>query len=85
TRQLTPERRAAFQKQNGVSVKYANQTVAMIDKGQIGWLWNQASEVARKVVSRNEFDNTREAERDRQSVVPSRQRQAVATVRLHST
>lgn len=53
--QLTPEQRAAIQKRNETLVKYANQILAMIDNGQIGEVWDQASEVAKKAVTRDKF------------------------------
>ena len=55
-RQLTPEQRAAIQKQNQVLVKYAESIVAMIDNGQSGQVWDQASDVAKKSASRDQFE-----------------------------
>lgn len=72
TRQLTPEQRAALQKQNEVLVKYADRIIAMIDNGQTGQVWDQASDVAKKTISRDQFVKTTEADRDRLGTVKSR-------------
>ena len=61
--QLTPEQRAAIQKQNQVLVKYAESIVAMIDNGQSGQVWDQASDVAKKTVSRDQFTKATESDR----------------------
>ncbi|MGH8148150.1 MAG: DUF4019 domain-containing protein [Rhodanobacteraceae bacterium] len=53
-------------------VKYADQIVAMIDNGQIGRVWDQASEVAKKTVSRDQFVKTTEADRGKLGTVKSR-------------
>jgi hypothetical protein len=72
TPQLTPEQRAALQKQNEVLVKYADRIIAMIDNGQVGQVWDQASDVAKKTISRDEFVKTTEADRTRLGAVKSR-------------
>lgn len=72
TAQLTPEQRAAIQKQNGILVKYADQIVAMIDNGQVGQVWDQASEVAKKAAPRDRFVKATEAERGKLGTVKSR-------------
>lgn len=48
TRQLTPEQRAAMQKQNQELAQYAESLVQMIDNGQSGQIWDEAS---RKVMA----------------------------------
>lgn len=75
--QLTPEQRAQIQKQNQALVKYAESIVAMIDKGQAGQVWDQASEVARKAVSRDQFIQATEADRAKLGPVTSRKVAAV--------
>lgn len=70
--QLTPEQRAAIQKQNEILVKYGDQIVAMIDNGQIGQVWDQASEVAKKAISRDKFVKNVEADRARLGTMKSR-------------
>lgn len=72
TRQLTSEQRAALQKQNEVLVKYADRIIAMIDNGQVGQVWDQASDVAKKTISRDQFVKTTEADRSRLGSVKSR-------------
>ncbi|MGH8191718.1 MAG: DUF4019 domain-containing protein [Rhodanobacteraceae bacterium] len=75
--QLTPEQRAALQKQNQVLVKYADRIVAMIDNGQAGQVWDQASEVAKKTASRNQFVKSIQTDRSRLGTVKSRRVAAV--------
>ncbi|MBN8736838.1 MAG: DUF4019 domain-containing protein [Xanthomonadales bacterium] len=71
-RQLTPEQRAAIQKQNQVLEKYAESIIAMIDNGQIGQVWDEASEVAKHSVGRDQFVKTIEGERSKLGKVGSR-------------
>jgi hypothetical protein len=71
-RQLTPEQRAAIQKQNQVLVKYAESVVAMIDNGQVGQVWDQASDVAKQSVTREQFVKTTEADRAKLGKMSSR-------------
>jgi hypothetical protein len=77
TRPLTPEQRAALQKQNEVLVKYADRIIAMIDNGQVGQVWDQASDVAKKTISRDQFVRTTDADRARLGAVKSRKVAAV--------
>lgn len=70
--QPTPEQRAALQKQNQVLVQYADRIVAMIDNGQAGQVWDQASDVAKKSVSRDQFVNTVQSDRARLGAMKSR-------------
>lgn len=71
-RQLSPQQRAALQKQNQELVKYADSIVAMIDNGQVGQVWDGASEVAKKTVSRNDFVKAVDAQRAKFGTVKSR-------------
>lgn len=71
-KQMTPEQRAAIQKQNQVLVKYADSIIAMIDNGQVGQVWDEASEVAKKTVSRADFVKAVEAQRAKFGTVTSR-------------
>jgi hypothetical protein len=75
--QLTPEQRAAIQKQNQVLVKYAESIVAMIDNGQSGQVWDQASDVAKKTVSRDQFTKATEADRAKVGKMTSRKVEGV--------
>jgi hypothetical protein len=70
--QLTPEQRAAIQKQNQVLVTYAESVVAMIDNGQIGEVWDRASDVAKQSVTRDQFVKTTQADRAKLGKVSSR-------------
>jgi len=76
-RQLTPQQRAALQKQNEVLVQYADRIIAMIDNGQVGEVWDQASDVAKKTISRDQFIKTTDADRARLGAVKSRKVAAV--------
>lgn len=75
--QLTPEQQAAIQKQNQVMVQYAESIVAMIDNGQAGQVWDQASDVAKKSVSRDQFVKATEADRAKLGKMTSRKVQGV--------
>ncbi|HVX06069.1 MAG TPA: DUF4019 domain-containing protein [Rhodanobacteraceae bacterium] len=76
-RQLTPEQRAAIQKQNQVLVQYAESIIAMIDNGQSGQVWDQASDVAKKTVSRDQFTKATESDRAKLGKVTSRKVEGV--------
>lgn len=76
-RQLTPEQRAALQKQDEVLVKYADRILAMIDNGQVGQVWDEASDVAKKAISRDQFVKLTEADRARLGPVKSRKAETV--------
>ena len=75
--QLTPEQRAAIQKQNQVLVKYAESIVAMIDNGQSGQVWDQASDVAKKTVSRDQFTKATESDRAKAGKMTTRKLEGV--------
>jgi hypothetical protein len=79
-RQLTPEQRAAIQKENQGAVKYAESIVAMIDNGQSGQVWDQASDVAKKSVSRDQFTQTTESDRAKLGKMTSRKVEGVTRV-----
>lgn len=76
-RQLTPEQRAAIQKQNQVLVKYAESIVAMIDNGQSGQVWDQTSVVAKKSASRDQFTKATESDRAKLGKMTSRKLEGV--------
>lgn len=75
--QLTPEQRAAIQKQDQVLVKYAESIVAMIDNGQSGQVWDQASDVAKRSVSRDQFVKATESDRAELGKMTSRKIEGV--------
>ncbi|WIG54899.1 MAG: hypothetical protein OJF61_000685 [Rhodanobacteraceae bacterium] len=75
--QLTPEQRAAIQKQNQVLVQYAESITAMIDNGQSGQVWDQASDVAKKSVSRDQFVKATESDRAKVGKLTSRKLEGV--------
>lgn len=61
--QLTPEQRAALQKQNQVLAQYAASIATMIDKGQIAQAWDEASDVAKLATPRDQFVKATQADR----------------------
>lgn len=75
--QLTPQQRAAIQKQNQELVQYAESIVAMIDNGQTGQVWDQASDVAKKSVSRDRFVKATDSDRAKLGKMTSRKLEAV--------
>lgn len=75
--QLTPAQQAELQKQNAAMVKYAESIVAMIDNGQVGQVWDGASDVAKRSVSRDQFIKATEADRTRLGNVTSRKVEGV--------
>lgn len=79
-RQLTPEQRAAIQKENQGAVKYAESIVAMIDNGQSGQVWDQASDVAKKTVSRDQFTKATESDRAKLGKMTSRKVEGVTRI-----
>jgi hypothetical protein len=70
--QLTPQQREALQKQNQVLIQYADRIVAMLDNGQAGQVWDQASDVAKKSVSRDQFMDTVQSDHARLGAMKSR-------------
>lgn len=75
--QLTPEQRAALQKQNQELAQYAESIAQMIDNGQAGQVWDQASNVAKQSVSRDQFVKATDAARGKLGKVDSRKVRAV--------
>lgn len=78
--QLTPEQRAAIQKENQSAVKYAESIVAMIDNGQSGQVWDQASDVAKKSVSRDQFTKATKSDRAKLGKMTSRKVEGVTRI-----
>jgi hypothetical protein len=70
--QLTPEQRAAIQKRNRELVSYANQILKMIDNGQSAQVWDDMSEVGKKVVTRAAFEKKVSTQRSTLGTVKSR-------------
>lgn len=70
--QLTPEQRAAIQKRNQELVSYANQILKMIDNGQSAQVWDDMSEVGKKVVTRTAFEKKISTERSTLGTAKSR-------------
>ncbi|MGH8155050.1 MAG: DUF4019 domain-containing protein [Rhodanobacteraceae bacterium] len=69
---LTPEERAAAEKQDQELAQYAESLVQMIDNGRSGQVWDQASNVARQSVSRAKFVEAIKASRADLGTVASR-------------
>jgi hypothetical protein len=79
-RQLTPEQRAAIQQEDQSAVKYAGSIVAMIDNGQTGQVWDQASDVAKKSVSRDQFVKATDSDRAQLGKMTSRKVEGVTRI-----
>lgn len=75
--QLTPERRAALQKQNQELAQYADSIATMIDKGQAAQAWDQASDVAKQATPRDQFVKAIEADRAKAGSATSRKVAAI--------
>ena len=75
--QLTPAQRAAIQKQDQVLAQYAESIVGMIDNGQVGQVWDQASDVAKQSVSRAQFIKATESDRAKLGKVTSRKLEGI--------
>lgn len=75
--QLTPEQRAALQKQNQEMARYAESIAQMIDNGQTGQVWDGASDVAKRSVSRDKFVQATDAARAKLGKVDSRNVRAI--------
>lgn len=61
--QLTPEQKAAVEKQNSMMAQAALQVAQMVDQGKAGEVWDGASPVAKEVVARAPFVKSVDADR----------------------
>ncbi len=55
TRSLTKEQQAALDKQDQDIAQVASQIIALIDQNRAGDVWDQASPIAKQIISRDDF------------------------------
>lgn len=75
--QLTPEQKAAIEKQNQVLVKYAAAIVNMVDHGQIAQVWDASSQVCKQTTPKDRFVKSTEADRTQLGTVTERKLQGI--------
>lgn len=78
TSQLTTEQQAQAAKQNQQMVQAALQVTQLIDQNKIGDVWDGASDVAKKIVSRDAFVKQISADRKTLGAVQTRTARAVS-------
>jgi hypothetical protein len=83
TNQLTAEQQAQVAKQNEGMVQAALRVTQLIDKNKIGEVWDGASDVAKKIVSRDAF--VRQISADRKTLGAMQSRTVKAVSRTEST
>ena len=69
---LTPEQRAALQKQNQAVAANAQGIAQLIDQGKAGDVWDQASTVAKSSVTRDAFVSGVDSQRSKVGTMQSR-------------
>lgn len=77
---LTPEQKAQIQKQDSQVAQAALGVAQMVDKKQIGEVWDQASSVAKKASSRADFVKQISADRTQLGAPSSRKLAAIGRV-----
>jgi Protein of unknown function (DUF4019) len=70
--QLTAQQRAEIRHQNQIMVHYAAVIAQAIDHGQIGQVWDQASDIAKHAVTRDAFVKAIQSDRARLGTMTSR-------------
>lgn len=81
---LTPAQQAQLAKQNAEMIQAAQKVLQMVDGGQLPQLWDGASAVARRAVTRDNFASQIAAQRKRLGAVAGRGPAAVTRVRYNS-
>ena len=76
--QLTPEQRAALERQNAQMTQAAQQVAQLVDANRIGELWDGASQAMKRLVTRDEFVKQITIDRNRLGAVSSRANPAVS-------
>lgn len=75
--QMSPQLKAAIEKQNQVLVRYAAEIAMMVDRGQVAQVWNASSEIAKRAVPQAAFVKSTEADRAQLGTVTSRKLQDI--------
>ncbi|KRG45934.1 hypothetical protein ARC20_06910 [Stenotrophomonas panacihumi] len=81
---LTPAQQAELAKQNAEMIQAAQKVLQMVDAGQLPQLWDGASVVAKRAVTRENFANQIGAQRKRLGAVAGRGQAAVTRVRYNA-
>ncbi len=76
--QLTPEQRAALERQNVQMTQAAQQVMQLVDANRIGEIWDGASAAMKRVVTRDEFVKQVTIDRNRLGAVSSRANPAIS-------
>ncbi|MDG2526988.1 DUF4019 domain-containing protein [Stenotrophomonas sp. HITSZ_GD] len=80
---LTPAQQAELAKQNAEMIQAAQKVLQMVDAGQLPQLWDGASVVAKRAVTREAFATQVGAQRKRLGAVAGRGQAAVTRVRYN--
>ncbi|MCA0394448.1 MAG: DUF4019 domain-containing protein [Proteobacteria bacterium] len=70
--QLTPEQRAALQRQDAQMTQAAQQVMQLVDGNRLGELWDGGSQAMKRLVTRDEFIKQITIDRNRLGAVASR-------------
>jgi len=81
---LTPAQQAELAKQNAEMIQAAQRVLQMVDAGQLPQLWDGASAVAKRAVTRDNFASQVAAQRKRLGAVAGRGAAAVTRVRYNA-
>jgi len=82
--QLTPAQQAQLEKQNAEMSAAALQAARLVDGGQTAQLWDGASAVARKAVTRDAFTKQVSADRARLGALVGRGQPSISRVRFNA-
>ncbi|HYG05837.1 MAG TPA: DUF4019 domain-containing protein [Stenotrophomonas sp.] len=81
---LTPAQQAQLAKQNAEMIQAAQKVLQMVDSGQLTQLWDGASVVAKRAVTRDNFATQIAAQRKRLGALAGRGTAAVTRVRYNA-
>ena len=76
--QLTPEQRAALERQNVQMTQAAQQVMQLVDANRVGEIWDGASAAMKRLVTRDEFVKQITIDRNRLGAVSSRANPAIS-------
>lgn len=77
---VTAQQREALARQDAEMAGFARQVAELVDAGRAGEVWDGASEVTRKLVSRNDFTRGLAGDRDRLGTLVSRGQPSVTRI-----
>ena len=76
--QLTPEQRAALERQNVQMAQAAQQVMQLVDANRVGEIWDGASAAMKRTVTRDEFVKQITIDRNRLGAVSNRANPAIS-------